>query len=446
MDNSKITRALASATDTQALVIEPNSIDRVPELFKRYFSGSEPVIVADENTFAAAGKFLAAALKPSGLTAVEPLVFPGRPKLSADYDRVATVRDFLKSNGATAIAVGSGTINDIVKLASSENDRRYMAVATAASVDGYAAFGASVFKDGFKQTINCPAPLVIIADSNVLKKAPSKMTAAGYADLAGKFTAGSDWIIADAAGVEPIQPEIWNMVQTELGEWTKHPTRLAGGDSASFAGLFEGLTLSGLAMQAYQNTRPASGTEHLFSHLWEMQHILADGAPVSHGFKVSIGCIAATAMMETVLAKNLDRDEIEKAVGNWPDLKKREQFVRAAFAGTPMENGVAAACRSKHAPPDIVRSRLEKVASHWIELRSKVAGQLPPYPEMAKKLADAGCPVLPEQIGLTRRKVCDAYSLAQMIRPRYTILDLAFELGWLSDCIDAIFSSQRYLG
>ena len=33
-----------------------------------------------------------------------------------------------------------------------------MSVATAASMDGYTAFGAAITKEGYKQTMTCPAP------------------------------------------------------------------------------------------------------------------------------------------------------------------------------------------------------------------------------------------------------------------------------------------------
>ena len=45
------------------------------------------------------------------------------------------------------------------KLSSCHAGRRYMTVGTAASMDGYTAYGASIIKDGKKQSFSCPAPL-----------------------------------------------------------------------------------------------------------------------------------------------------------------------------------------------------------------------------------------------------------------------------------------------
>ncbi len=96
------------------------------------------------------------------------------------------------------MAVGSGSLNDIVKRAAHEAGRPYLSVATAASMDGYTAFGAAITKDGYKQTMTCPAPRAVLADLEVLAGAPPAMTASGYGDLLGKVTAGADWLVADA--------------------------------------------------------------------------------------------------------------------------------------------------------------------------------------------------------------------------------------------------------
>ena len=106
---------------------------------------------------------------------VEPYVFPGRA--DAATPSTATSRrwsDALREHDAIPVAVGSGTLNDIVKRAAHECERPYMCVATAASMDGYTAFGASITKDGYKQTLTCPAPRAVLADLDVLTAAPPR--------------------------------------------------------------------------------------------------------------------------------------------------------------------------------------------------------------------------------------------------------------------------------
>lgn len=62
-----------------------------------------------------------------------------------------------------------------------------MCVGTAASMDGFTAYGASITKDGNKQTFDCPAPLGFVMDSVFAAAAPKELAASGYADLSEKI-------------------------------------------------------------------------------------------------------------------------------------------------------------------------------------------------------------------------------------------------------------------
>jgi glycerol-1-phosphate dehydrogenase [NAD(P)+] len=466
MDKAKIKSAIKLAMDTEDCLIGIGCISQIPEILKKYFPDDRVVVVADDNTFKEAGRLVDDKLKSTGFDVITPFVFPGKPILHADYRHVEQLKKFLINHHAIAIAVGSGTINDIAKLASYQSNRKYMVAPTAASVDGYSAYGASISVNGFKQTIECAAPLVIVADIQVLQNAPAEMTAAGYADLLGKITAGADWIIADSVNIETIGSTSWNMVQSDLRRWTSQPKKLSKGNANEFQHLMEGLIMSGLAMQIQKSSRPASGTEHLFSHTWEMQNLEKDGIPISHGYKVGIGTLAACAMMETVFAKNINRQGIAAAYEKYPSLEEREKQVRNAFCTTPAGirlNGrqgigrgiveqagegivdhIVMASHSKQLTRVGLRERLGIIESRWSDMRSKVKNQLLPYCELKKMLADAKCPISPDQINISREEVKETFFLAQMIRERYTVLDLAFEMGWLGDCVEEIFKSGAY--
>src|SRR3954470_13425925 len=294
MADQRIADALREASDTRAVVVEAGALAATARVLGECVGDdARAVVVADETTFALAGATGDAALRSAGRDVLAPHVLPAKPALYADYDNVSVVAAKLREHAAIPIAVGSGTINDIVKRAAHECDRPYLSVATAASMDGYTAFGAAITKDGYKRTMTCPAPRAVVADLDVLTAAPPAMTAAGYADLLGKVTAGADWIVADALGVEPIAGPGWDLVQPRLRAAVGRPAELRAGGGDAMRGLIDGLVMAGLAMQAHQSSRPASGSEHQFSHLWEMEGLGRDAAPpLSHGFKVGLGTIA----------------------------------------------------------------------------------------------------------------------------------------------------------
>ena len=168
MTSDLIDAALLTATDTRAVDFGRGAVERAGALFARTFPGTPALVVADGNTWEAVGEQVTASLAAAGVEVLEPFVFPGRPTLYADYSNVVPLRDHLAATSASICAIGSGTLNDLCKLASGELDRGYLVVCTAASQDGYAAFGASITRDGFKITRTCPAPAALSVDLDVL--------------------------------------------------------------------------------------------------------------------------------------------------------------------------------------------------------------------------------------------------------------------------------------
>ena len=446
MSTDTIRSALQAASDTKEFVLGAGSRYKTAEVFQQFFPGANAVVIADEITFGVAGQTVHEHLQTAHIPVFKPFVFPGKPMLHADYKHIEELREFLKGTDAIPIAVGSGTINDLVRTAAYEVGRRYIVVGTAASMDGYSSYSSAIQVQGFKQTLYGQAPLVIIADSDILRNAPTKMTAAGYGDLMSKIPAGADWVIADCLGIEPIIPAIWDMAQADLRRWIGSPEKLTQGDDQAFEALFEGLTMTGFAMQAMRNTRPASGADHMFSHIWEMQDLQdADGLPVSHGFKVSIGTLCSTALMEIVFSKPLTPEDVSAACARWKSWEERETEIHAAFQNPLIFERVINENKAKYLTGAQLRDRLHVLIARWEELKQKVLKQLIPYRELRAMLHAAGCPVTPEQIMLSSERVRDTFFQAQMMRTRYTILDLAYELGWFNKCVDKIMTSTVYL-
>jgi glycerol-1-phosphate dehydrogenase [NAD(P)+] len=439
-----VTQALGHATETRAFELGSGALQRVPKVLEDLGISGKIVLVADENTYAAAGERLEEILHREGFATTGPVVFSGHPVLHAEYKHIVDLVKRLESMDAFPIAVGSGTINDLVKRSVWEIGRRYLSVGTAVSMDGYTSAGAAIVKDGFKQTLECSAPLGIIGDLDVLSTAPPKMTAAGYGDLFAKIVAGADWILADEIGVDPIDSLAWEMVQEDLRSWLAKPEACAEGDPESIALLYTGLSLTGFAMQAIHKSRPASGAEHQLSHIWEMEGLETDGVPVSHGLKVAIGSLASCALFELFMDFDLASFDVEKRLAAWPSWEERETEISALSGDASYSVQMKAESKKKYIDRDRLRSRFERLLARWEEVRLRLRGQLYAYDEMREMLVRAGCSVCPEDIGLTRERAVRTILLAQMMRERYTVLDLAYELGLLEEWKERIFESNRY--
>ncbi len=436
--SAALTKALRAARETRALEIGAGTVAKTAQVFRQQFGSRPAVIVSDENTFRVAGGKVTDSFRNAGHDLLEPFIFRA-PDLYAENRFVVELEAALKKHEAIPVAVGSGTINDLTKLAAHRAGRPYMAVATAASMDGYTAFGASITFEGSKQTFLCPAPTAVVADLDIICGAPAIMNAWGYADLLAKVTAGADWIVADALGVEPIDPAAWEIVQSRLLTMVADAPGIRAARPEAIAQLTEGLMLGGFAMQATKTSRSASGAEHQFSHLWDMQHHTHNGHAPSHGFKVGIGTLAVTALYERLLAQPLDKLDVERCCAAWPNRESWLQQANAQFAEGELRAVAVKEISAKADGPEVVRQQLTQLRLTWPGLKARLQKQLISFAELRKMLQDAGAPVEPEEVGISRARLRDSFRQAFFIRRRFTVLDLAVRAGLLEGCVNEIF-------
>ena len=441
MDRVKL--ALENATQTKALLLGKGVLSSIATLFKEQFPGKRAIIVADKTTFEVAGKAVQRFLEEGGVEQDVPFIFD-EPDMHAEWKFIERLDVHLAKTEAIAIAVGSGTINDTTKLSSSHNNRRYMTVATAASMDGYTAFGASITKDGAKQTFACAAPQALVADIDVIATAPKDMTASGFGDLFAKVPAGADWIIADGLGVEPIDDLAFSIVQDGLQDALSDPIGARNGEEQALSRLIEGLLLGGFAMQAYpKSSRPASGAEHQFSHLWNMQHrVMENGVTPSHGFQVSIGTLVSLAFYEELMKSDMKSLDIEACVAVWPSLEEAEEKAIEMFKGTDFPMIGATEIKAKYVSKDELREQLSRLVENWDVIKERLAKQLVTVDEAVRRLDAVGAPTKPEQIGISRARLRDSIIEAQHIRRRFTILDLAIRTCKIDEWTNHIFGKD----
>ncbi len=437
----RIDTALREAETTRKVIISSGALERVGSCFQECFGDKPLVIIADTNTCQAAGKALYERLQSQGQDRLLPPFVIDDEGLYAEDKYVRILQDFLASNQAIPVVVGSGTLNDLVKLAAFRCDRQYMVVVTAGSVDGYTAFGSSITVDDFKQTVFCPAPVAVVVDLDVIAHAPGKMNSSGYADLIAKIPAGADWILAEALGIEPIDPVAWKLIQSPLRELAADPSGIRSGNRKSLAALMEGLILAGLAMQKTRSSRPASGADHQFSHLWDDQHHKFAGLAPSHGSKVGIGAIASEAMYAELIALEkhdicVDRDKISRYWPRWDDV---ENTILRTFTEKELAEQVLIESREKYCTVEQLLERNIQAKEKWPDIKERLFAHLLGPHRMQLMIKEAGSEFMPEQIGIDRERLRLSYSQAQLIRRRYTAFDFILGAGLWERCVGALF-------
>ncbi len=293
--------------------ISSGAINKIPEILKDYH---KIYVVADENTYAAAGESVVEALRACGkhfrtLVLDGEVVLPncetlGKIILNAN-DPAAKPNIFSYSLLPDFIlAVGSGTVNDSCRIASYRLNLPYGVVATAPSMDGYASAGTPFLFNGSKATVQATTPRYIIADLDVLKDAPYEMMLAGIGDMFGKYTGMLDWELARDYAGEYFCDKIGQDVIAAANKCLENGYKLEARDKDCIKAIMEGFLVTGLGMAYTGNSRPASGSEHIVAHAWELYDVEHGRPPHLHGLEVCEGTRLIAIMYKMLYKETKD--------------------------------------------------------------------------------------------------------------------------------------------
>ena len=282
--------------DMDFVAVEPDAIRHLTTLCKDY---QAILLVADENTFGAAGEKTMAYLAGKQ---VDKVIFPGDKVLIPNEAAIEKVQAALDRHDLI-IGIGSGVIQDLCKYVAFYAKLPYFVVATAPSMDGYASSGAAMITGGMKVTYSAKVPSAILADTAVLKNAPFDMIQAGYGDIVGKYSALNDWKLSRAVNGEYFCQYIYDMTMDALQQTLQLAPGLVSRDEKSVQVLMEALVLVGIAMSFAGSSRPASGSEHHLSHFFEIVGIVRDEPYFPHGIDVAYSAVVTAQLRQTLLSK-----------------------------------------------------------------------------------------------------------------------------------------------
>ncbi len=303
----------------EKIYVENGAISHLSELCQNY---NNILIVADENTYGAAGRQVENALSDKEITRV---IFDGSTVLIPDERAIETVEKQTQDQ-EIIVGIGSGVIQDLCKYVSHFNNIPYMIVATAPSMDGYASSGAAMILKGMKETVPAGLPKAIVADTEVLRNAPMEMIKAGFGDIIGKYSALNDWKLARIVNDEYFCDYIYNVTYEMIEKTLKTAKGLLQRDEESIKAVTEALMIVGIMMSFATNSRPASGSEHHLSHFFEITGIVKNEPYFAHGIDVFYSTYITAMIRERLLGAEYcgnqfipDRDEycsdIAKAYG-----------------------------------------------------------------------------------------------------------------------------------
>jgi len=422
-----ICRAFGDRRDAlpRALFYSPDAADELARLLSEDVPGRSAILLADERTFAVAGRRCASALGTAGFSVAEQILRDPSGGLSPVCDDLT--KDRLAAElppGDVLVAVGSGVVNDLSKWIAGERRIPYAVYATAASMNGYSAANVAPSIRGVKSLFRARAPLAIAADPAVIESAPFKLTASGLGDAIAKPVSTADWLMNHRLFGEEFSRPVADIINRIESSYLEAPERLARRDPAAIRALFEALVYSGCAMTLQGSSVPASGGEHLVSHTLDMlAHVDGTGHDL-HGRQVGVATIFAAALYQRICA--LDDLELRPAVA---------PLDRVHWG--PIADAVAAEHAKKRANAEVARAALA-APGMWTTLRAQLSPILRSPGRIKECLSRSGAAHRLADIGCTRDRFLTAVRYCGAIRGRFTSIDLGWLTGLLPDAAEEI--------
>ena len=399
--------------------------------------GNKLVLVADNNTYAVAGRHVEKILKEGGFQ-VTLCLLEREDELKPDERAIGEALLSMDADTDFLVAVGSGSITDITRYTAFNTGRPFVSVGTAPSMDGYTSVVAPLLFNG--QKVNKPAscPKIILCDIDVMRTAPVPMFVSGVGDVLGKYIAKADWLLGNIVNDEAYCPVCADLVTQAVDKCMANIGEIKNRTPEGTRILIEALILAGITILILGNTRPVASIEHNMGHYWEMRKLARKEEVPSHGIAVGIGTIYALKFFE--IFRGLDLSDINKEQIKRNRLTRRERIQR-------MKEGYGAKIAEaimKENPEDFLEweeqdRRIEAVRTNGEQIREAIKF-LPSARELIRVMQELGAPTSASEIGVDSDLLRDTLQYAKDYRSRYTVFKTLDELGLLDDAIDKVLS------
>ena len=306
------------------------------------------------------------------------------------------------------VAYGAGTIMDFGRYPAYKLGIPFVAVPTLASSDGFTANICSAILNGQKKSTPMCAPVLVVADLDIIKGAPARLVASGINDILSKYISLLDWKVSHLVAGEYYCPMVADLAQEALDIMRKAADEYAATGVADHEAMTMAQMKSGLTMQLLNHSRAASGAEHLMAHLVEMQPPRFESAEGIHGECVGVGTFACIKEYHRLASLPTPKAK--------PFEPLSEAWIREKF-GDRLAPGII-----KENENDVLATfDPQNIVDHWDEIRAMI-NELPSVEEAEALYKGCNAKYLPEHIGIDPALEQEMLPISAAIRNRLTLV------------------------
>lgn len=385
-------------------------------------------LVADANTWAALGERAARALAAAGVEA-KALLLTGA-EVTPDEPTVVELLLAAGREQRLYLAVGSGVITDLTRMASYCTGNDFISLPTAPSVDAYTATASSLILRGLKQSVYSQAPVALFADLDTLCAAPRAMIAAGFGDVVAKFTSVADWKLAALLWDGPYDEAVAQRMAAARDRCMAQVDAVGAADPAGIHSLIDALIEAGLCMLAFGGSQPAGQSEHYISHYLEMKLVREGRRPVLHGAKTGMATVIVARYYQQIGQMSRAEAARRLAASARSDRQTEIERIRHAYGALTDALTVEQAPFLDWSEADYARLQ-QRILDRWPQVQA-IAAEVPSPAALTDLLERAGGTADPRALGLGDEEMALAEVYGHYVRNRFTAMKLSRVLGLLA--------------
>ena len=403
----------------------------------REYGAKSVYMLSDLNTYKVGGEKVQNLLEQNGIK-VNSYVYPTNNPLAPDEKTVGdAVMHYVPSD--MIVTVGSGVLNDTGKLVARLANLPYCVVGTAPSMDGYASGSSSMEVHGHKSTVVSKCPEVVIGDVDLLKTAPDEMLRSGVGDIVAKYVSICEWRISNIINGEYYCEKIAGMMNEAVAEVVSKAEGLMQREDSAVEAVMNALVLAGMAMNYAGITRPASGIEHYFSHIWDMKGLAFGEKVYFHGIQCGAGTAETLGVYEYLANVIPNKEKGIEYAKSFDENKHNQKMLE--FIGEGANGMIALNKKEDKYSLEKHKQRIETIIEKWEDIKA-VFSALPKKCEIESLFEKIGAPKNARELGKTDLEIAKAYNFTKDIRDKYVVSRLTWDLGVHEEVIKALYGVE----
>ncbi len=407
--------------------VRPFLIKDAARLINSLSIGSTVAIVSDRNGHREIARQLENSLR--GVISFTSLVLPTDVEPTMEYVEELRKKTF---HSDAVIAVGSGTLNDIVKYTTYLEKKPYLLFGTAPSMNGYVSSTASLIESGKKRSFSAHLPYAVYMDSAIMAQAPLRLVQSGFGDLICRSTSQKDWYLSHALlGTEYLEGP-YSLLTPHEEKLHEQAEAIAKCDTHAVEDLTYNLLLSGIGMYISQSSAPASQGEHILTHYMELQMAKdrhQPGKPLKYYHDPNNERVQGPLHGEAIAVTTLAMCRLQERILNKEKLRLKKEFITDEMILKHFGAGHGQQILKEVSKKMMTEERLASVNAileeKWPQIRSQLEKMHIGYDQLLQTVEAAGLPTKFKEIGWSEERAETAFAMARFMRDRFTFLDVA---------------------